>query len=181
MPYPSAGHPHHQTPNIPSRPSLPISILRRLIHELIESRVHIVRKLNFRYRLHSLRRGSNRKTHYTLFAQWCIEDSFPSKFRSQTRAAPEDATESDILAEQEDGVVDAERVCEGGVDGLVEVLAGIGGIRREVWYRCTEAGGAVVEERGRGIVDRDVEAGVGGVGRGGASRSLEAAEELLGA
>lgn len=165
MPNTPTRHPYHQPSHIPTRRPLPEPPFCSLIHQLVESRVHIIRKLYLRNRLHPLRCAPYCKTYDPLLAQWGVENSFGAEFRSEIHAAAEDAPESDVFAEEEDTVIGAEGVGEGAIDGLEEIETGTGGGGGEVWVSL-EGGGRVVEEGVGGVVDGEVKTGgwrVGGV------------------
>lgn len=96
---------------------------RRLIDQLIESRKHIIRKLNLGHRPEPLKRRPDRKPHDPLLAERRVEDALVAKLVCEVHAAAEDAAEGDVFAEEEHAGVAAQGVREGRVDGLEQVLA----------------------------------------------------------
>lgn len=148
-------HPDHQTSDVAPSVSLPVSPFRRFIDQLVKCWIHIVRKLNLCNRLHSLRRASNCEANNPLFAQGRVENSFWAKFSSEVHTAAEDTPEGDIFAKHQGAFIGAERMLEGAIDSLEEVLASKGrvsGIRRV----GTEQRQTMMEERMRGVVYWDV-------------------------
>jgi len=165
MPNPSTRHPHHQPAGMHPRLPSPKSHLRRLVHELVKRRIHVVGKLNLRNGPHALERGANRKTNYPLLRQRRVEHPLRAKVRRETHTAAEDAAKGDIFAEEEHALVGLQGVAEGRVDALVEVQARRGaaaGTLREFGVR---EGGfrGMGQQRSGGVVDWEVQAGIWGV------------------
>lgn len=92
-------HTNHETSAIHTCASSSESHLRCLIDELVERWVDVVGKLNFRNRLHALRRSTNREAHNCLFTQRCIEHSFGPEVCGEIHAAAEYTAKGDIFAE----------------------------------------------------------------------------------
>ena len=103
------------------------------------------------YRLHPLRSASDCEAHDALFAKRGIENSFWAELGSEIHTAPEDTSEGDILAKDQSALIGAERMLEGGIDSLEEVLTGEGG-RPGIGRVGAEGGWTMMEERMREVV-----------------------------
>ncbi len=114
-------HPHHQPPSMMPRAPRPIPKFRRLIHQLVERRIHIIGKLDLRDGLHALGRTPDGESHNPLLGQGGVEDSLRPELRGEVHGAAEDAAEGNIFAEEQHALVGAEGCAEGVVDGLEEV------------------------------------------------------------
>lgn len=130
MPNTTARHPHDQAPTALLR-SIGASSeprLRRLVDQLVESRVHVVRELDLGDGLHALEGGADGEPDDALLAQRRVEHPVVAKLAREVHGAAEDAAEGNVLAEEQHAGVCPQGVREGGVDGLEEVLAGRGAV-----------------------------------------------------
>jgi hypothetical protein len=134
-----------------------------LVHKLIKGWIDIIRKLNFCNRSHSLRRTPNRKSYNTLFTKRGIEDSFTPKFSSKVHTAAKNPAKCDIFAEDENPLVRTKGMRKGTIYCLEKVEARCGGMLRIRWARVEKGGSRLVEERVRGVIERDIETGAWGV------------------
>lgn len=164
MPHTPARHPDHQPTHIAPRIAFPIPPLRRLVHQLVERGIDIIRKLDLGHGSHPLRGAPDGEPHYPLLAQGRVEHALGPEFGGQVHAAAEDAAKGDIFAEEEDALVGAEGASEGAVDSLEEVLPGCGNRFRELRQGGMERGGRVVEKWVGGVFDGEIEACVWWVG-----------------
>ena len=134
-----------------SRVSFPVSPFRRFVDQLVKRWIYVVCELNFCNRLHPLRSASDCEAHDSLFAKRRIEYSFWAEFGSEIHTAAEDASKGDIFAKHQRALIRAERMLEGGIDSLEEVLAGEGG-RLRIGRVGAERGWTMMEERVREVV-----------------------------
>ena len=128
MPYTPARHSYNQSTNISPSTSFSVSPFGRFIHKLIESRVHIIRKLDLRYGFHPFSGTSDCKPYNTLLAQWRIKDPLGPEVPGEIHTATKNAAKSDIFAKDKNAFVRAKRLREGANYGLKEILTDRRGI-----------------------------------------------------
>ena len=135
--------------------SFPVSPFRCLIDQLVESWIYVVCKLNLCNRLHPLRSASNCEAHNPLFAQRRVEYSFWTKLGSEIHTATEHPPEGDVFTKNQRAFIGAERMLEGGIDCLEEILT-CGGRTLRIGRVGTERRRTMMEERMRRVVYWDI-------------------------
>lgn len=133
------------------RVSFPVSPFRRFVDQLVKSRIYVICELDLSNRLHPLRSASDSEAHDPLFAKRRIEYSFRAELSSEIHTTPEDTSEGNIFAKHQGALIGAERMLEGGIDSLEEVLTGEGG-RLGIGRVGAEGGWTMMEERMREVV-----------------------------
>lgn len=115
-------HPDHQPTHIAPRGALPIAPLSRLVDELIEGGIDVIGELDLSHGAQALGGCAEGEADDALLGQRGVEDAVGAKFGGQVDAAAKDAAKGDVLAENEDALVVAQRLREGPVHGLEQVL-----------------------------------------------------------
>jgi hypothetical protein len=82
-----------------------VSDLCSLVDDLVESWVDVIGELDLGNRTHAFHCSSDCEASNALFGQRSIKDTVLAEFIGQVHGAAEDATESDVFAEQHDTLI----------------------------------------------------------------------------
>lgn len=136
--------------------------LGSLIDQLVERRVNVVGKLDLGDGSHALESDADCKAHDALLRKRSVEYPFGAEIRSEVHAAAEHSSESHVFAEQKNSVVIGKSVPKRPVHCLEKVQAsalGLPDLLGELEVRRQRRRG-VIEQRSRGKVRGDIEAGL---------------------